>query len=98
MVDDHIDPETTYYSSAAPFVTKLCAFDLPSCTWKVENAFINKIEAPALKAAGNEIAMESVDFDTKLVALLGGGTDDREPLESIAELLLKPLVLGVELI
>jgi penicillin-binding protein 1A len=38
MVDDHIDPETTYYSSAAPFVTKVCAFDLPSCTWKVDNA------------------------------------------------------------
>ncbi|HEY0387270.1 MAG TPA: transglycosylase domain-containing protein [Gaiellales bacterium] len=40
MVDDHIDPETTYYSSAAPFVTKLpgCDYNQPSCTWKVNNA------------------------------------------------------------
>jgi penicillin-binding protein 1A len=40
MVDDHIDPETTYYSGAAPFVTRVpgCNYDLPSCTWKVENA------------------------------------------------------------
>jgi len=38
MVHDHIDPETTYYSSAAPFVTRVCTVDLPSCTWKVNNA------------------------------------------------------------
>src|SRR5207248_726556 len=56
-----------------------------------------QLDGRALPKLG-EIAMESVDFGTKLVALLGGGTDDREPLESIAELLLKPLVLGVELI
>jgi phage tail-like protein len=30
--------------------------------WHVENAWINKIEGPSLKAAGNEVAMESVEL------------------------------------
>jgi phage tail-like protein len=30
--------------------------------WHAENAWINKIEGPSLKAAGNEIAMESVEL------------------------------------
>jgi phage tail-like protein len=30
--------------------------------WNFENAWINKIEAPAFKATGNEVAMESVDL------------------------------------
>jgi penicillin-binding protein 1A len=40
MVDDHIDPETTTYSSAAPFETILpdCDVQFPSCHWKVNNA------------------------------------------------------------
>ncbi len=31
-------------------------------TWVAENAWVNKIEGPALKANGNEVAMESVEF------------------------------------
>ena len=38
MIYDHIDPESTDYSSAAPYVAKVCTFSLPSCTWKVNNA------------------------------------------------------------
>jgi phage tail-like protein len=30
--------------------------------WHAENAWINKIEGPALKAAGNEVAVESVEL------------------------------------
>ena len=30
--------------------------------WHAENAWINKIEGPALKASGNEVAMESVEL------------------------------------
>jgi phage tail-like protein len=30
--------------------------------WHAESAWINKIEGPSLKAAGNEIAMESVEL------------------------------------
>ena len=44
-----------------------------------------------------ERCLEPLDLGAKLVALLGGGTDDREPLERVAELLLEPLALGVEL-
>ena len=40
MLDDHIDPETTEYSAAAPFTTALpnCDPIFPSCTWTVSNA------------------------------------------------------------
>jgi penicillin-binding protein 1A len=40
MLDDHIDPETTTYSSSAPFKTTLpgCNPVFPSCTWTVNNA------------------------------------------------------------
>ena len=40
MLDDHIDPETTEYSAAAPFTTTLpnCDPIFPSCTWTVNNA------------------------------------------------------------
>jgi len=34
----------------------------PVLRWHAEAAWINKIEAPALKAAGNEVAMESVEL------------------------------------
>ena len=34
----------------------------PVLRWHVENAWVNKIEGPAFKAAGNEVAMESVDL------------------------------------
>jgi phage tail-like protein len=34
----------------------------PVLRWHVENAWINKIEGPALKAATNEVAMESVEL------------------------------------
>jgi phage tail-like protein len=34
----------------------------PVLRWQAENAWINKIEGPALKASGNEIAMESVEL------------------------------------
>lgn len=34
----------------------------PVLRWHAENAWINKIEGPTLKAAGNEIAMESVEL------------------------------------
>ncbi len=34
----------------------------PVLRWHAENAWINKIEGPALKAAGNDIAIESVDL------------------------------------
>ena len=30
--------------------------------WHAENAWINKIEGPSLKAAGNEVAMESMEL------------------------------------
>ena len=34
----------------------------PVLRWHAESAWINKIEGPSLKAAGNEIAMESVEL------------------------------------
>ncbi|HEY3284045.1 MAG TPA: phage tail protein [Armatimonadota bacterium] len=34
----------------------------PVLRWHAESAWINKIEGPAFKAAGNEIAMESVEL------------------------------------
>ena len=34
----------------------------PVLRWHAENAWINKIEGPAFKAAGNEVAMESVEL------------------------------------
>jgi phage tail-like protein len=34
----------------------------PVLRWHVENAWVNKIEGPTFKAAGNEVAMESVDL------------------------------------
>lgn len=34
----------------------------PVLRWHAESAWVNKIEAPSFKAAGNEIAMESVEL------------------------------------
>ena len=34
----------------------------PVLRWHAENAWINKIEGPALKASGNDVAMESVEL------------------------------------
>ena len=34
----------------------------PVRRWRVENARINKIEGPALNAAGNDLAIESVEL------------------------------------
>lgn len=34
----------------------------PVLRWNAENAWINKIEGPALKASGNEVAMESLEL------------------------------------
>jgi phage tail-like protein len=34
----------------------------PVMRWHFENAWINKIEGPALKAAGNEVAIESMEL------------------------------------
>jgi len=34
----------------------------PVLRWHAENAFVNKIEGPSLKASGNEVAMESVEI------------------------------------
>jgi phage tail-like protein len=34
----------------------------PVLRWHAENAWVNKIEGPALKASGNEVAMESVEL------------------------------------
>jgi phage tail-like protein len=34
----------------------------PVMRWHAENAWINKIEGPALKASGNEVAIESVEL------------------------------------
>lgn len=34
----------------------------PVLRWHAENAWVNKIEGPSFKAAGNEIAMESVEI------------------------------------
>ena len=34
----------------------------PALRWHAENAWVNKIEGPSFKAAGNEIAMESVEI------------------------------------
>ncbi|MDH4165496.1 MAG: phage tail protein [Gammaproteobacteria bacterium] len=34
----------------------------PVMRWHAENAWINKIEGPAFKASGNEVAMESVEL------------------------------------
>jgi phage tail-like protein len=35
---------------------------VPVLTWHAENAWINKIEGPTFKAAGNEISIESVEL------------------------------------
>lgn len=35
---------------------------IPVLRWHAESAWINKIEGPSFKAAGNEIAMESVEL------------------------------------
>jgi phage tail-like protein len=34
----------------------------PVMRWNFENAWINKIEGPSLKAAGNEVAIESMEL------------------------------------
>jgi phage tail-like protein len=34
----------------------------PVLRWHAENAWVNKIEGPSFKAAGNEIALESVEL------------------------------------
>lgn len=34
----------------------------PVMTWKVHNAFPVKVEGPALKASGNEVAIESIEI------------------------------------
>lgn len=34
----------------------------PVLRWHAENAWINKIEGPALKGSGNDVAMESVEL------------------------------------
>jgi phage tail-like protein len=34
----------------------------PVLRWHAENAWINKIEGPTMKASGNEVAMESVEL------------------------------------
>lgn len=34
----------------------------PVLRWHIENAWINKIEGPSFKAAGNEVGMESVEL------------------------------------
>ena len=34
----------------------------PVLRWHAENAWINKIEGPSLKASGNEVAIESVEL------------------------------------
>jgi phage tail-like protein len=34
----------------------------PVMRWHAENAWVNKIEGPAFKASGNEVAMESVEL------------------------------------
>lgn len=34
----------------------------PVMRWHAENAWINKIEGPAFKASGNEVAMESMEL------------------------------------
>lgn len=34
----------------------------PVMVWKVHNAFPVKLEGPALKATGNEVAIESIEF------------------------------------
>lgn len=44
--------------------------------WNFENAWINKIEGPALKAAGNEVAIESMELVHE------GLTFDLEPATS----------------
>lgn len=31
-------------------------------TWRFENAWVNKIEGPSMKASGNEVAIESVEL------------------------------------
>ncbi len=34
----------------------------PVLRWHAENAWLNKIEGPSFKAAGNEVAIESVEL------------------------------------
>jgi phage tail-like protein len=34
----------------------------PVMTWKIHNAFPVKVEGPGLKAAGNEVAIESIEI------------------------------------
>lgn len=43
-------------------VTLMNEARVPVLRWQAENAWINKIEGPALKATGNEVAIESVEL------------------------------------
>jgi hypothetical protein len=42
----------------------------PVMRWHAENAWTNKIEGPSFNAAGNEVAMESVELNNEGVRLL----------------------------
>ncbi len=41
----------------------------PVMTWKIQSAWPVKIEGPGLKASGNEIAIESVEFACENIAI-----------------------------
>jgi phage tail-like protein len=43
-------------------ITLLNEGRVPVIRWHLENAWINKIEAPSFKAAGNEVAIESMEL------------------------------------
>ena len=43
-------------------VQKLNEEHEPVMVWKVHNAFPVKVEGPALKATGNEVAIESIEI------------------------------------
>jgi phage tail-like protein len=43
-------------------VTLMNEARVPVIRWHIENAWVNKIEGPSLKAAGNEVAISSVEI------------------------------------
>ncbi len=45
----------------------------PVMTWKALNAFPVKIEGPGLKAAGNEVAIESIEIAHEGLSIESGG-------------------------
>jgi phage tail-like protein len=50
-------------------ITLMDEFHAPVLRWLVSAAWVNKIEGPALKASGNEVALESVELSHEGILL-----------------------------